>query len=425
MKTLKCFESFLSSPTFRVVSGVLAFVFAISFIGHWNAPVSISGYLLISFAVLSFVFPSTRPKFPRHVQALLGTLFLALVLFFAAHALQIALDIPGPRPLFRSDKNLLKFFLMTASAVLLARRAFLCGLAAYVLFLAGPALQEFLQCIEGRIGLGLNPNTLARYCLFYLFPLMLFWETTTTRRPGKLFVALPVFACATIIVLSGSRNALLAVVSGCAVWFAVKLLFERKIAMKAFSLGLFVLLFSAVIPSGAVGRTFAIGTVDAENEISVENFARENAADRIPLWLGAWELIKKSNPICGAGVEQARFNSKGEQSGDKDAFFPHNTFLTAWAENGLLGLTAEVLLVSIPGLIAFLRLIKKNTRTELALSERSRLTILVAMSVSLTTYAMFDEFTIRELVLALPLFIIPFAEKRSSSQPPALPAENK
>lgn len=72
------------------------------------------------------------------------------------------------------------------------------------------------------------------------------------------------------------------------------------------------------------------------------------------MWAAAWESISKS-PVMGYGL-----GSSGVMSGRVEGLYPHNLFLQAWVDGGLIGFLLLATLIFIPISLMLRRLITAN-----------------------------------------------------------------
>ncbi len=182
--------------------------------------------------------------------------------------------------------------------------------------------------IESRLyGSFSHPNSFASFLIIILS--LAFWKLDTIKKSGKKILFFSLFFLALFLLLETfSRGAWLAVMT---FFFLYGILKSPKIIFALFSLGIVLFLF---VP-GFHDRVEDIYNPPADSSIvwRLQKWQRVLAVTKKHPWLGA-----------GAGTEVAVHEKEyGFYAGNP---YTHNDFLKLFLENGLLGLTAFIFLLS-------------------------------------------------------------------------------
>ncbi len=205
-----------------------------------------------------------------------------------------------------------------------------------------------------------SPITFGGLAIVMAFMVMTGWDYF--RSQHRYLIIVPIVAF-----ISGITTAILSQSRG--VWLALPLLFGVLIWQYRKKAGPVLLIAVTVIAIGITsmvpGNPLAPRTQLAIDQVI--SFSRgytleEGASPRLELWKVAWELFQE-NPVLGVG--QGAFQpiildkiSTGEISpGLSGLKEPHNIFLNAMVNNGMLGLLAVIICFAVPLylLIGFLR----------------------------------------------------------------------
>jgi hypothetical protein len=199
------------------------------------------------------------------------------------------------------------------------------------------AVAEILRVSQGGIvhaqqaALGVNPIVLAQYAA--VAALVIVFQVA--RRSWRWY-ALPILAVTLGgIVVSGSRGPLLGVAAAIAYTlirgYGVAQAGARRIVR------LFVLISAAAIAFVLL----AVARVDVASWLRIDD-SDGNASSRLDAWEGAVATIADS-PILGAGPGRYFYGGYGVDSGVPS--YPHNLWLEAWSEYGIVPVILLVVVV--------------------------------------------------------------------------------
>ena len=189
---------------------------------------------------------------------------------------------------------------------------------------------DFLGSQEDRVTvLGGGPIILGRSMGLTILAALYMQSRVKIRwvnvKPGLMFIAV---MGAVVILLTGSRGALFAIVGAGAVYFAL----ERKSWSK--KVVIFVAAFAALLVFLFTTRIGQNVQVMFKTRVIELTFEEKYTAGRDYLWYEALEMTKE-NPLFGAGLsgfEAAEFTIRGEVLA-----YPHNIFLEVLCETGMVG----------------------------------------------------------------------------------------
>lgn len=144
-------------------------------------------------------------------------------------------------------------------------------------------------------------------------------------KPGLMFIAV---MGAIVLLLTGSRGALLSTVAAGAVYFVLERTSWSKKVVIAFAVFVASLMF---LSNTGVGQD-----VQAmfKKRIIELTFEEKYASGREDLWYEALEMTKE-NPLFGAGL--SGFEAEGITKKDSVLKYPHNIFLEVLCETGIVG----------------------------------------------------------------------------------------
>ena len=174
-----------------------------------------------------------------------------------------------------------------------------------------------------------NPNTLAAYLMFFLFP-----STATVfnsrKLKGRVLHTVVTVLLLTNILMTGSRSSIVGIVVGTAVFV---LLVSRKYIVLFFSVGVISLFFKPVN-----SRIFSM-------------FDSSLNDSRIKLWALGMKMVEK-NPVFGVGNGNYVTNYNAYTArypelkyGHFEDFPSHNSYIKVWSELGILGILSFITLV--------------------------------------------------------------------------------
>ncbi len=173
------------------------------------------------------------------------------------------------------------------------------------------------------VGTFLHPNTFGLFLtMFILLSAAVFRHCT---RPAQWVLGTGIAVCAGLLVLTYSRGAWIALVVGL---LLVGVLQSR--AILAWLFGAAVLLLIAV-PSVAARVS------DLGGRTPTNNGSESSLVWRFQYWQEIWKL-NRDNPITGIGLKGTKYLTDQNKA-------PHNDFLRAYVETGVLGLLAYVLVL--------------------------------------------------------------------------------
>lgn len=256
-------------------------------------------------------------------------------------------------------------------------------------FLAGFAWYDYVP--GTRLGTGkdiLNPNTIALVSASVLLAAMAI-RTLVLR----LLVMAPI---AGILVLTSSRAAAVAVVSGLTV----------VVCLRLQARGRSVLLPAAVLLLMGVGATVAYGdkifqSVDRVYALSTaDRGIGSGASGRLTAWKGTWELFVH-NPAIGVGFRAHEHLLKTDSSA-------HNGYLATLAEVGVLGFLGVLYLV-----VRGLRLLWADSHDPDRVFIQS---ILLGLSVGYLLLAIFERYLINVGNPTSLLFLLCIMQPRGSDR---------
>lgn len=167
-----------------------------------------------------------------------------------------------------------------------------------------------------------NPNNLGAYSVMALFILLLLFLNEKNKKFKYIFLVSSLLLVANII-LSQSRNALLALIIGCVL---TAIIYDKRFLIASVAIPIILM----IIPQSRA-RLFDILSPDQNSS-------------RIKIWK-ATELMIKDNPYFGIGYENysVRYpnyiyhNQDLMVHGSYKALHPHNIFLKIQVELGILG----------------------------------------------------------------------------------------
>ncbi|WP_242353772.1 MULTISPECIES: O-antigen ligase [Anaeromyxobacter] len=195
------------------------------------------------------------------------------------------------------------------------------GVLAVAGLLATVALVRLVT--SGAVGerlsvMGGGPNSFARLMGYLALAALFFW-----RRHGRSWLFMPIAAISLVLVmLSGSRGGLIALVLGVGVFLVSELRNARRL-VPGFVLAAVVFAITATYsPIGAA----ALETY--ERRVNQLLLQEQYTSGRTRLYRSAYQLALKE-PVFGDGL--AAF------SGRRLGVYPHNLFLEAFCEAGILG----------------------------------------------------------------------------------------
>jgi len=167
--------------------------------------------------------------------------------------------------------------------------------------------------------LGGGPNVFGRMMGYLAFAALFFW-----RRQGRMWLYLPVSVLAVFLtLLSGSRGSLVGLAAGCLAFFLLEIRRPGRLFIAAVA---GAVLFFLLVEETEVGRT----AIDRfYTRVQVQLVEQRYASGRQDIYREAFELGRAS-PVFGAGL--AAFPALGLGA------YPHNFFLEAFCETGLVGL---------------------------------------------------------------------------------------
>jgi len=220
--------------------------------------------------------------------------------------------------------------------------AFLVAFWGTVLVAAGALAAVALPSVVARGAAGERlavlaggPNVFARILGFLALAALFFW-----RRSGRAWLWMPIVALAFVLVLlTGSRGGLVAVVVAVAVFVVLEVRDPRRLVPAvALAGGLFFAAASYTAPGRAALDAY-------ERRVKVLLLTDRYTAGRTELYRSAYELGRTA-PVAGRGL--AAFPARGL------GVYPHNLFLEVFCEAGILGV-ALLLLALATGGAALLR----------------------------------------------------------------------
>ena len=173
------------------------------------------------------------------------------------------------------------------------------------------------------VGTFLHPNTFGFFLSMFMLMSIALYRHVRTRT--RMLLGLVVLVCGGLLVLTYSRGSWVAFVVG----LLVIGVFQSR-AVFAWMLGGFVVVIG-LLPS-VVARVTDVTTAD-----TATGAASNSLTWRFQYWLDVIGL-NRDNPVTGIGLKGTRYITDQSKA-------PHNDFLRAYAETGLLGLLAFLLVV--------------------------------------------------------------------------------
>ncbi len=177
-----------------------------------------------------------------------------------------------------------------------------------------------------------HPNAYALFItplLAFLLP-DLFERIRNFRLPVNMAAALAWLLGAAGLVLSLSRGAWLGLAAAAVVFVVVGA--NKKLTQTALALGLVGIIIAAAVPN-------------LRWRVILPFYGERSSSARVSLWQTGWHMVQ-DNPIVGKGLLGAdhSWNDYAVDSSLGHYPFPHNIFLDAWIDTGLLGLISFVAL---------------------------------------------------------------------------------
>ncbi len=182
--------------------------------------------------------------------------------------------------------------------------------------------------------LGGGPNTFARIMGYLAMAALFFWS-----RRGHSWAFMPVVSVALVLVLlSGSRGGLVALAAAIAVFVALE---ARRAGRLLAGAAVAAAVFALAASHTQIGRA-AVETY--EQRVAQLLLQEQYTAGRTELYRSAYELAMRE-PLFGDGLAAFPARALG--------VYPHNLFLEAFCEAGLVGLVLLALALSAGTVSAF------------------------------------------------------------------------
>ena len=337
-------------------------------------------------------FRKSRPagfSFPRgETFAFWSFVFGAWLLFFLAFGIQRAMGVSGVFDEFRVARIFLTAFAAAWVAFRISLRgigagAAVCGYALPVL-----CVLEMIENDFKRVSLGTNPNWIALYGFVLAFSLFLFSESAFNRK--KIGFAFLLFfsgiGVALMIVLSGSRSGLLALVVG----LGVVCFFDEGCGFRVRAAIVIALsLFAAwILPNGALNRAESV--IEQNCSAGAVDVAREMTNGRFEIWQECLRRYGNNNFWVGSGGESLDFYlGEARYHVHVGGGSVHNTFLARWCEYGVIGLAGTLLMFfsnAAAGIVGMFKSVKMRSR-ELRIAAAWN----IALSCALFSAGMFED----------------------------------
>ncbi len=181
-----------------------------------------------------------------------------------------------------------------------------------------------IQRVSGKLG-----NIGPLISLFILFFLSLLYNNKKKRLATLIIFAIYIIG---IVVLSGTRKAIGAVMLILLTSYLAKMKFTFKNSLAVISLCLFIYFgYNYFMENTALGVRFEKGIADGEKANTSNIVALNFLGDRAFFYIDGWKIFKE-NPLNGIGLENY-------MSVSKNNYRLHTEYIVQLAETGLIGMS--------------------------------------------------------------------------------------